>query len=85
MLASGPAADDADDSSVRSARLSRSSPGRLERRPPASCVRSVFYKGLAAAVTEALRAGRAAGCEEWLRADIGQVLAECVGGNGRPA
>jgi 3-hydroxyisobutyrate dehydrogenase-like beta-hydroxyacid dehydrogenase len=39
-------------------------------------VRSVFYKGLAAAVTESLRAGRAAGCEEWLRDDIGQVLAD---------
>jgi 3-hydroxyisobutyrate dehydrogenase-like beta-hydroxyacid dehydrogenase len=38
-------------------------------------LRSVFYKGLAAAVTEALRAGRAAGCEDWLRADIGAVLA----------
>ncbi|MGH3158514.1 MAG: DUF1932 domain-containing protein [Streptosporangiaceae bacterium] len=38
-------------------------------------VRSVFYKGLAAAVTEALRAGRAAGCEDWLRADIADVLA----------
>jgi 3-hydroxyisobutyrate dehydrogenase-like beta-hydroxyacid dehydrogenase len=38
-------------------------------------LRSVFYKGLAAAVTEALRAARAAGCEEWLRADIGDVLA----------
>jgi 3-hydroxyisobutyrate dehydrogenase-like beta-hydroxyacid dehydrogenase len=38
-------------------------------------VRSVFCKGLAAAVIEALRAGRAAGCEDWLRADIGQVLA----------
>jgi 3-hydroxyisobutyrate dehydrogenase-like beta-hydroxyacid dehydrogenase len=38
-------------------------------------VRSVFYKGLAAAVTEALRAGRAAGCEDWLRADIAHVLA----------
>jgi 3-hydroxyisobutyrate dehydrogenase-like beta-hydroxyacid dehydrogenase len=38
-------------------------------------LRSVFYKGLAAAVTEALEGGRAAGCEDWLRADIGQVLA----------
>ncbi|HEY3955467.1 MAG TPA: DUF1932 domain-containing protein [Streptosporangiaceae bacterium] len=37
-------------------------------------VRSVFYKGLAAAVTEALRAGRAAGCADWLRANIGQEL-----------
>jgi 3-hydroxyisobutyrate dehydrogenase-like beta-hydroxyacid dehydrogenase len=38
-------------------------------------LRSVFYKGLAAAVTEALRGGRAAGCEDWLRGDIGEVLA----------
>ena len=38
-------------------------------------VRSVFYKGLAAAVTEALRAARAAGCEEWLRDNIRSELA----------
>jgi 3-hydroxyisobutyrate dehydrogenase-like beta-hydroxyacid dehydrogenase len=38
-------------------------------------VRSVFYKGLAAAVIEALRAGRAAGCEDWLRDNIGAELA----------
>ena len=37
-------------------------------------VRSVFYKGLAAAVTEAIRAARAAGCEDWLRENIGQEL-----------
>lgn len=30
-------------------------------------LRSVFYKGLAAAVTEALTAARAAGLEEWMR------------------
>jgi 3-hydroxyisobutyrate dehydrogenase-like beta-hydroxyacid dehydrogenase len=30
-------------------------------------LRSVFFKGVAAAVVEALRAARAAGCEEWLR------------------
>ena len=41
-------------------------------------VRSVFYKGLAAAVTEALRAGQAAGCEEWLRADIAAVLQDAT-------
>jgi 3-hydroxyisobutyrate dehydrogenase-like beta-hydroxyacid dehydrogenase len=39
-------------------------------------LRSVFYKGLAAAVTEALRAGRAAGCADWLRDDIAKVLAD---------
>ena len=38
-------------------------------------VRSVFYKGLAAAVIEALAAARAAGCEEWLRGNIAAELA----------
>ncbi len=42
--------------------------------------RSVFYKGMAAAVTESLRAGVAAGCEGWLReniaGDIGADLLE---------
>ncbi|NBM16019.1 DUF1932 domain-containing protein [Streptomyces sp. GC420] len=33
-------------------------------------LRSVFYKGLAAAVVEALEAARAAGCERWLRNNI---------------
>ncbi|MBB4685663.1 NAD(P)-dependent oxidoreductase [Amycolatopsis jiangsuensis] len=30
-------------------------------------LRSVFFKGMSAAVVEALRAARAAGCEDWLR------------------
>jgi 3-hydroxyisobutyrate dehydrogenase-like beta-hydroxyacid dehydrogenase len=30
-------------------------------------LRSVFFKGMSAAVVEALQAARAAGCEEWLR------------------
>jgi 3-hydroxyisobutyrate dehydrogenase-like beta-hydroxyacid dehydrogenase len=33
-------------------------------------LRSVYYKGLAAAVVEATTAARAAGCEDWLRASI---------------
>jgi 3-hydroxyisobutyrate dehydrogenase-like beta-hydroxyacid dehydrogenase len=37
-------------------------------------LRSVFFKGLAAAVVEALEAGRAAGCEDWLRANIAEEL-----------
>ena len=37
-------------------------------------LRSVFVKGLAAAVVEALAAGRAAGCEEWLRDNISEEL-----------
>ena len=38
-------------------------------------LRSVFYKGLAAAVVEALAAAEAAGCAPWLRADISAELA----------
>lgn len=38
-------------------------------------LRSVFYKGLAAAVVEALAGGRAAGCEAWLRENISAELA----------
>ena len=30
-------------------------------------LRSVFFKGMSAAVVEALQAARAAGCEDWLR------------------
>ncbi|WP_433795099.1 DUF1932 domain-containing protein [Actinoplanes sp. CA-252034] len=37
-------------------------------------LRSVFYKGLAAAVTESLEAARAAGLEEWLRGNIREEL-----------
>ncbi|MET8148546.1 DUF1932 domain-containing protein [Actinoplanes sp. NPDC049668] len=38
-------------------------------------LRSVFYKGLAAAVVEALAAADAAGCAQWLRDDIAAELA----------
>ncbi|SDM11716.1 3-hydroxyisobutyrate dehydrogenase [Geodermatophilus siccatus] len=38
-------------------------------------LRSVFYKGLAAAVVEALAAAEAAGCADWLRGNIGAELA----------
>jgi 3-hydroxyisobutyrate dehydrogenase-like beta-hydroxyacid dehydrogenase len=37
-------------------------------------VRSVFFKGLAAAVTESLRAARATGCEDWIRHNIAAEL-----------
>ena len=37
-------------------------------------LRSVFYKGLAAAVVEALLAARSAGCEDWLREHIAAEL-----------
>ena len=38
-------------------------------------LRSVFYKGLAAAVVEALTAAEAAGCADWLRGNIAAELA----------
>jgi 3-hydroxyisobutyrate dehydrogenase-like beta-hydroxyacid dehydrogenase len=38
-------------------------------------LRSVFYKGLAAAVVEAMAAAEAAGCPDWLRDNIGTELA----------
>jgi 3-hydroxyisobutyrate dehydrogenase-like beta-hydroxyacid dehydrogenase len=38
-------------------------------------LRSVFYKGMAAAVIEAARAAQVAGCEEWLLANISEELA----------
>jgi 3-hydroxyisobutyrate dehydrogenase-like beta-hydroxyacid dehydrogenase len=48
--------------------------------PPGAAIsrkllRSVFYKGLAAAVVEALAGARAAGCEDWLRENIAAELA----------
>ncbi|TQN43782.1 3-hydroxyisobutyrate dehydrogenase-like beta-hydroxyacid dehydrogenase [Blastococcus colisei] len=38
-------------------------------------LRSVFYKGLAAAVVEALRGAEAAGCADWLRGNIAAEMA----------
>ncbi|MGH3301892.1 MAG: DUF1932 domain-containing protein [Streptosporangiaceae bacterium] len=74
MLASGPAADDY-------ARLLRGLGASVEvlAGPPGAAadrklVRSVFFKGLAAAVTESLRAARAAGCEDWIRDSIAAEL-----------
>jgi len=43
-------------------------------------LRSVFYKGMAAAVTEALEAARAAGDEPWLREHIAAELAAADAG-----
>jgi 3-hydroxyisobutyrate dehydrogenase-like beta-hydroxyacid dehydrogenase len=75
MLASGPAA-------ARFAATLGALGARVEvlPGPPGAAasrklVRSVFYKGMAAAVTEALLAARAAGCEGWLRANIAAELA----------
>jgi hypothetical protein len=42
-------------------------------------LRSVFMKGLAASAIEALSAAAAADCEDWLRAEISEVLASADG------
>jgi len=76
MLASGPAAGDYGRILGRLGATVTVLPGPPGTAATRKLLRSVFYKGLAAAVTEALRAGRAAGCEDWLRADIGHVLAD---------
>jgi 3-hydroxyisobutyrate dehydrogenase-like beta-hydroxyacid dehydrogenase len=75
MLASGPGAQDY-------ARIARGLGASVEvlAGPPGAAaarklVRSVFYKGMAAAVVEALRAAEAAGCEDWLRDNIRHELA----------
>lgn len=46
-------------------------PGDAARR---KLLRSVFMKGIAAAAIEALAAARAAGCEDWLRAELAEVF-----------
>jgi 3-hydroxyisobutyrate dehydrogenase-like beta-hydroxyacid dehydrogenase len=43
-------------------------------------LRSVFYKGMAAALIEALLAARSAGCEDWLRDHIAEELAAADAG-----
>jgi 3-hydroxyisobutyrate dehydrogenase-like beta-hydroxyacid dehydrogenase len=75
MLASGPAA-------ARYAELMRPLGAEVEALtgPPGEAatrklLRSVFYKGLAAAVIEALTAARPAGLEPWLREHIATELA----------
>jgi 3-hydroxyisobutyrate dehydrogenase-like beta-hydroxyacid dehydrogenase len=75
MLASGPAARDA-------ARILGGCGGAVEvvdgpagTAATRKLLRSVFYKGMAAAVIEALAAARSAGCEGWLREHIADELA----------
>lgn len=51
-------------------------PGAAGEAAQRKLLRSVFFKGLAAAVVEALEAADAAGCREWLVANIGEELAE---------
>jgi 3-hydroxyisobutyrate dehydrogenase-like beta-hydroxyacid dehydrogenase len=50
-------------------------PGQAGEAISRKLLRSVFYKGLAAAVVEALAGAEAAGCADWLREDIRAELA----------
>ncbi|WP_369256855.1 DUF1932 domain-containing protein [Geodermatophilus amargosae] len=50
-------------------------PGPVGTAMSRKLLRSVFYKGLAAAVVEALRGAEAAGCADWLRGNIAAELA----------
>jgi 3-hydroxyisobutyrate dehydrogenase-like beta-hydroxyacid dehydrogenase len=75
MLVSGPAAERyAELLSPLGAEVTVQ-PGPVGEAISRKLLRSVFYKGLAAAVVEALAAGEAAGCGDWLRADISAELA----------
>src|SRR6516165_7550732 len=75
MLAAGPAAAEFAGYFGRIGASVEVLPGPAGAAAARKLVRSVFYKGLAAAVTEALRAARAAGCEQWLRDNISRELA----------
>src|SRR5262252_6182842 len=75
MLASGPAAERFAGLFGALGAVVEVLPGPPGTAAARKLVRSVFYKGLAAAVTEALRAARAAGCEGWLRDNISRELA----------
>jgi 3-hydroxyisobutyrate dehydrogenase-like beta-hydroxyacid dehydrogenase len=55
-------------------------PGPAGEATSRKLLRSVFYKGLAAAVVEALAAAEAAGCAEWLYGNISAELAGFDGG-----
>nr|WP_276610788.1 NAD(P)-dependent oxidoreductase [Kineococcus siccus] len=75
MLASGPAAPRFADLLRPLGAAVDVHPGPVGAATSRKLLRSVFYKGLAAAVLEALAGARAAGCEDWLRADVAAELA----------
>ena len=70
MLVSGTAAEDVADMLRGLGATIEVQPGDVGEAAQRKLLRSVFFKGLAAAVFEALEAGRAAGCERWLHDNI---------------
>jgi 3-hydroxyisobutyrate dehydrogenase-like beta-hydroxyacid dehydrogenase len=75
MLVSGPAAVTAAALLNRLGGAAEPLPGPAGAAATRKLLRSVFYKGMAAAVVEALRAAEAAGCADWLREHIAAELA----------
>jgi 3-hydroxyisobutyrate dehydrogenase-like beta-hydroxyacid dehydrogenase len=80
MLAAGPAAARFADAFGQLGATVEVLPGPPGTAAARKLVRSVFYKGLAAAVIESLRAARAAGCEDWARENIRHELASASAG-----
>ena len=76
MLASGDGAADAAQGPAR-VRCEHRRPGRpAGLAATRKLLRSVFYKGMAASIVEALEAARAAGLEDWLTGHIAEDLAK---------
>lgn len=75
MLVAGPAAQRYADLLIALGAEVTVQPGPVGAAISRKLLRSVFYKGLAAAVVEALRGAEAAGCADWLRGNISAELA----------
>jgi 3-hydroxyisobutyrate dehydrogenase-like beta-hydroxyacid dehydrogenase len=75
MLVSGPRSERYRDLLVPLGAEVTVQPGPVGEAISRKLLRSVFYKGLAAAVVEALRGAEAAGCADWLRGNISAELA----------
>jgi 3-hydroxyisobutyrate dehydrogenase-like beta-hydroxyacid dehydrogenase len=75
MLVSGPAADRYAETMTAYGAQVTVQPGPVGEAISRKLLRSVFYKGLAAAVVEAVTAAEAAGCGDWLRDNVSAELA----------
>jgi 3-hydroxyisobutyrate dehydrogenase-like beta-hydroxyacid dehydrogenase len=80
MVVSGPAAEDVARLLGACGATVSVLPGPAGAAATRKLLRSVFYKGMAAAAIEALHAARAAGCEDWLREHIAAELAAADAG-----
>jgi 3-hydroxyisobutyrate dehydrogenase-like beta-hydroxyacid dehydrogenase len=75
MLVSGPAADRYAEAMTAYGAQVTVQTGPVGEAISRKLLRSVFYKGLAAAVVEAVTAADAAGCGDWLRGNVSAELA----------